>query len=57
MNYSFDYLIEKYPEDIMDILEWREKILNNAVKACLFSMLFGLCLSALIFIIWLLVIK
>ena len=55
MNYSFDYLMKKYPEDIMDILEWREQILENAIKACLLSMLFGAVLTAGIFLLFMVI--
>ena len=55
MDYSFDYLIEKYPDDIMDILEWREKILSNAVKACFLSMLFGALLTVGIFLLFMVI--
>ena len=55
MDYSFDYLIEKYPEDIMDILDWREKIMSNAVKACFLSMLFGAVLTVGIFFLFMVI--
>ena len=55
MEYSFDYLIEKYPEDIVDILVWREKILANAIEACFLSMLFGAVLTVGVFFLFMVI--